>query len=282
LRGENENKLKIAARMLDNAMTILGDYPMTILLCDSWYPKGDVRKTVARHKNLHLIANVRVDSNIFELPPPKTGKRGAPRKKGKALDIHTDFHFIRVEDYYIAVRQVLTNLFKTPVYLTITTPNPLNHNTYRLFISTIMPDTLRKQYRGYEKKLSDSLVSQIPWLLPLFLYSYRWAVEVFIYEMKTFWSFGLYMLRSKNGIENFVNMLTMSYTAMRILPVIDQKLSFLKYESTLTTKNVIGDAIKQELFLWRFVSDPESYVNSQEVFNAIPALNPTRSPSMAS
>jgi len=270
LRDKDENKLKIASKMLDNAMIILGSYPMTILLCDSWYPKGDVRKTVMRHKNLNLIANVRIDTNIFELPPPRTGKPGAPRKKGKALDIFKDFHFILIEDYYIAVKQVMTNLFKEPVYLTITTPNILNHKAYRLFISTLMPDVIRNQYNGYEKKLSDSLVSQIPWLLPLYLYSFRWSIEVSFYELKTFWSFGLYMLRSKNGIENFVNMLAMSYTSMKVLPLIDRKLSFLINESTLTAKNVIGDAIKQELFLWRFVSNFESYVNSEEIFTIFP------------
>ena len=282
LREKDENKLKIASKMLDNAMTVIGKNLMTILLCDSWYPKGDVRKTVMRHKNLQLIANVRIDTSIFALPPPRTGKRGAPRKKGDALSIFTDFNFIRIEDYYIAVRQVMTNLFKEPVYLTITTPNILNHKTYRLFISTLMPDAIIKQFNGYEKKLSDSLVSKIPWLLPLYLYSFRWSIEVCFYELKTFWSFGLYMLRSKNGIENFVNMLAMSYASMKILPVLDQQFSFLVNESALTVKNVIGDAIKQELFLWRFVSNSESYVNSEELFALISEFSSTVTSSKAS
>lgn len=272
LRNEKENKLKIASKMIDNAMIILGDYPMVILLCDSWYPKGDVRKTVNRYKNLNLIANVRKDTSIFELPPPQTGKRGAPRKKGKALNIYEDFHFIRIEDYYIAVKQVITNLFEAPVYLTVTTPNLLNHKAYRVFISTLMPDAIGKQFKGYEKKLSNSLESQISWLLPLYLYSYRWSIEVCFYEFKTFWSFGLYMLRSKNGIENLVNMLAMSYAGMRVLSVSDPKFSFLKNESVQTAKYVIGDAIKQELFLWRFISNSESSINSQKIFALLPEL----------
>lgn len=266
LRNEKENKLKIASKMIDTAMEILADYPMTILLCDSWYPKGDVRKTVAGYKNLNLIANVRIDTHLFDLPPPRTGKPGRPAEKGRDLDIYTDFHFIRVEDYYIAVKKVLTNLFKEPLYLTVTTPNPDNHDAYRLFISTLMPDVISKQFKGYEKTLSDSLTSQMLWLLPLYLYSFRWSIEVFFYEMKTFWSFGLYMLRSKKGIEHFVNMQAMSYTCMRMLPVIDQQFTSLTNESAQTAKYVLGEAIKNELFLWRFVSKSENAVNYSEIF----------------
>jgi len=274
MRGENENKLKIASKMIENAMIILADYPKIILLCDSWYPKGDVLKTVKHYKNLDLIANVRVDTSLFELPPPRTGKRGAPRKKGRALNIYEDFNFIRIGDYYIAVKLVITNLFEGPIYLTVTTPDLLHHNAYRIFISTLAPEAIRKQFKGMERKLSNSLLSRIPWLLPLFLYSYRWPIEVCFYELKTFWSFGLYMLRSKTGIENIVNTLSMAYTSMKILPLLDSKYSSLINESAQTAKCVFGDAIKQEMFLWRFVSRSVGAINFQEIFASISDLIP--------
>jgi len=274
LRGENENKLKMAAKMIDNAMLIMADYPMSILLCDSWYPKGAVLETVKRYKNLDLIANVRVDTSIFELPPPRTGKRGAPRKKGRALSIYDDFSFILFGDYYIAVKHVITNLFEGQVYLTVTTPDLLNHNAYRVFISTLAPGVIQKQFKGREKELSDSLLSRIPWLLPLFLYSFRWPIEVLFYELKTFWSFGMYMLRSKKGIENIVNMLSMCYASMKILPVLDSRYSSLINESAQTVKCVFGDTIKQELFLWRFVSKIEGGNNLEEIFSLFSELEP--------
>jgi len=272
LRDENENKLKIASKMIDNAMLIMADYPMSILLCDSWYPKGAVLETVKRYKNLDLIANVRIDTNIFELPPPPTGKRGAPRKKGRALSIYDDFSFILFGDYYIAVKHVITNLFEGQVYLTVTTPDLLNRNAYRVFISTLAPGVIQKQFKGREKDLSDSLLSRIPWLLPLFLYSFRWSIEVCFYELKTFWSFSRYMLRSKIGIENLVNMLVMSYSSMKILPVLEQKYSIFLDESAQTAKYIFGQAINQELFLWRFVSKTESPINSHELFAALSEL----------
>lgn len=258
LREQGKNKLEIAAKMIDEAMLLLADYPMTILLCDSWYPKGAVRKTVEKHRNLELIASVRVDTNLFGLKPQKTGKRGRPPKTGKPIDIHTDLNFIRVEDYFIAVKQVLTNLFEAPVYLTVTAIALENRSSYKVFISTLMPEEIKNQLKGFEKNLSESLVSQVLWLLPLHLYSYRWAIEACFYEMKTFWSFGLYMLRGKKGIENFVNFLGTAYAAMKILPHSHEQFSFLKNESPQTAKYFIGDLVKQELFLWRFVSNPET------------------------
>jgi hypothetical protein len=64
LRGDDENKLTIASDMIDTAMEILVSYPMVILLCDSWYPKGDILKTVKKYMNLELIANVRGNRQI--------------------------------------------------------------------------------------------------------------------------------------------------------------------------------------------------------------------------
>ena len=187
LRGDNENKLKIASKMIDTAMEILSEYPMVILLCDSWYPKGSILETVKKHKNLELIANARVDTSIFDLPPKRTGKPGRPAEKGRKLDIHTDFQFIGVGDYFIAVRTVLTNLFeKLPIYLTVTTPDVLNHSAYRVFICTVMPNHLIQKFKGHEKMLSDSLTSQMSWTFPLFLYSFRWNIEIFFMSRKHF------------------------------------------------------------------------------------------------
>jgi len=277
LRGENENKLKIASKMIDTAMEILQEHRKVILLCDSWYPKGDVIETVKKHKNLELIANTRIDSSLFDLPPARTGKRGRPAEWGKALDIHTDFSFIRVGDYFIATRTVLTKLFgKTKeVYVTVTTPDLLSHKSYRVFISTVLPTALSQEFAGYEKKLSDSLVSQQLWLFPLFLYSFRWDIEVFFYEQKTFWSFGLYRLRGKAGIENFVNFFSICYACMQILPFKDTRFSAMINESPQTKKYAIGEAIRREIFLWGFISKSADTKDFTRIFDDMVSLCPS-------
>ena len=265
----DESKLKIASAMIESIMGELLSGKSVILLCDSWYPKGEVIETVKKHKNLDLIACVRSDTSIFDLPPMRTGKPGRPRVKGRQLSIHNDFDFIRVESYFIGVRVVLTNLFgDLPVYLTVTTPDILNHKLYRVFVSTVQPTQLKERFGGYEKKLSHALNSQMLWLLPLFLYSFRWSIEVMFYEQKTFWSFGLYRIRSKAGIENFVNFSSLCYASTKILPRLDVRFSSLINESPQFCKDTLSDAIWHEMFFYRFAQNFEIPINS-ECFSAL-------------
>ena len=269
LRGKDENKLKMASEMIDLVMDVLAEYPMVVLLCDSWYPKGKIIETVKKHTNLELISNVRVDTAMFEPKPERTGKPGRPRERGKKLNIHMDFSFIKVGDYFIGVKTVLTNLFEhLPIYATVTTPDLLKHDTYRVFICTVTPHALQQQFKGCEKNLSSSLNAHVLWLLPLFLYSYRWAIEVMFYEQKKFWSFGLYRLRSKAGIENFVNFASLSYACMKILPLMDDRFSSLASESPQSCKYIIGDAVRNEIFLLHFGSNPETALYSHLIFNS--------------
>jgi len=78
------------------------------LLCDSWYPKGEVLETVEAYDNLELIANVRADTVIYDLPQC-TGKRGRPAKKGRKLSIYSDLLFTEIGKHFIAARTVMTN-----------------------------------------------------------------------------------------------------------------------------------------------------------------------------
>jgi hypothetical protein len=267
---EDESKLKMAAAMIDTAMEVPAEYPMAILLCDSWYPKGEVIQTVKKHKNLELIANVRADTSVYDLTPKPTGKRGRPALTGRQLSVHADFNFVRVGDYFIAVREALTNLFeRLPVYVTVTTPDILNHKAYRVFISTARPESLNQAFKGYGETLSDSLNGQILRLFPLFLYSFRWSIEVMFYEQKKFWSFGMYRLRSKAGIENYVNFIALCYACMKMLPRMDNRFSAIAAESPQTCKSLFADAIRQDLFLWRFGCFSENGINYDYIFNSL-------------
>ena len=255
LRKE-ESKLKIASEMIGDAMKVLKDLPTVILLCDSWYPKGEVLETVKIYENLELIANVRVDTSIYDLPV-HTGKRGRPPKKGKKLSIYTDFTFTLVGDYFTAARTVITNLFENAVYMTVTTPNLDNHGAYRLFVSTVSPEKLYALFVGYENLLSVSDDRQA-WLAPLYLYRFRWNIEVMFYELKNFWSFGNYMLRSKIGIENLINIISISYASSKLLPLADSAFAPLATSSPQTAKYAVGDLIRRDLFFADFVAKLEN------------------------
>ena len=50
----------------------------------------------------------------------------------------------------------------------------------------------------------------------------RWNIEVSYYEGKTFWSMEEYRIRSKEGIERLVNLISLSYSAMTLHPYSDE------------------------------------------------------------
>jgi hypothetical protein len=256
-RGKDENKLAIASEMIRDAMKALTYIPTVILLCDSWYPKGEVLETVEAHENLELIANVRVDTAIYDLPVA-TGKRGRPAKKGRKLSIYDDFSFTEAGRYFVAARTAMTNLFKIPVYITVTATNLDNCKGYRLFLSTIGHEKLCAMFSsGNQAYSKDS--AQLSWLLPLCFYFLRWNIEVMFYELKTFWSFGKYMLRSKNGIENFVYAISLSYACAKLLPFADEFFADFSDASPQTTKFALADAIRKDLFFAHFLDFIETH-----------------------
>ena len=105
-------------------------------------------------------------------------------------------------------------------------------------------------------------------LLPYCLYGFRWAIEVIFYEQKTFWSFGKYMVRSKNGIESYVNFLAIAYSCVQLLPFKQERYAHFKEESSQVKKQLIGMAIQQEVFFYTFVLSIENRIKSLAILKA--------------
>ncbi len=122
LYTKEQSKLEIASEMIDCTMKYLKDFQV-ILLCDCWYSKGIILDTVKKYTNLELIAAVRSDTALFDLPPAPTGKRGRPRVHGDRID-KAAFSFEKSGDYYVATQKAMTRLFDQPIYVTVTTTNP--------------------------------------------------------------------------------------------------------------------------------------------------------------
>ena len=257
-----KDKMHIAAEMIHWTMEILKNYDMVILCCDSWYPKGVILDTVKEYDNLGLDANVRIDTVLYDLPPEPNGKRGRPPKKGKRLDIHNQDHFdfTKIGEYFIATRKVITNIFgDNIVYATVTATDLDNKGSYRLFISTVMPEQLEHMQPILEDEIEyDITREQLISLLPYIIYKFRWSIEVVFYEQKTFWSFGDYMLRSATGIENYANIINICYTCMLLLPWKIKEFAELKTKSPQQIKYILGQQIQREIFFASFVSDPEN------------------------
>ncbi|KXG74391.1 hypothetical protein [Thermotalea metallivorans] len=78
------------------------------------------------------------------------------------------------------------------------------------------------------------------------------------YQHKFFWSFGNYMVRNKDAIERYVNLLAIAYTFTCRLPFIDKKYAEYQFKSPQLVKRAVGEQITKELIFDTFVSSFES------------------------
>lgn len=265
LYDKTQSKLEIAAQIIDSVMEYLEEYKV-ILLCDSWYSKGAVLNTVKKHNNLELIGAVRSDTAIYDLPPAPTGKRERPRQKGNKLDIKS-FSYTKIDRYYIATKKVITRLFQNPVYITVTTTDLKNFKSVRMYISTINPENINV-FKGHEVddiKYDSSLAK----IISLCAYSIRWNIEVIFYQHKFFWSFGNYMVRNKEAIERFINLIAISFTFVSVLPFISKNFSDYKFESPQVIKRIISERVIKELIFDSFVSSLENIKIYSVVFKCV-------------
>lgn len=105
--------------------------------------------------------------------------------------------------------------------------------------------------------------------VPLFLYSFRWNIEISYYEQKNFWSLGAYMIRSQKGIETLVNLINICYCAMKILPYKDETFAQYKDISVQELRLVLSERINQQVIFAAFVKNIETTIKSNVVIKAI-------------
>lgn len=268
LYDKSETKLEIAGKMIQNIMPLLLDFQV-VVLCDSWYTKKPFLNMLKNHHNLSVIGAVRYDTVMYDLYPERTGRRGRPRKKGLKLSLR-DFNYIKEDDYYIATKKVLTNLFTEPVLVTVTTTDTDKFSSVRVYICSIEPSDI-KSFKNYtvDESKADKEKSNF---IPFFTYKFRWNIEVFFYQHKFFWSFGNYMVRNKKAIENYVNLLAIAYSFTVVLPFISKSFSKYKFHSPQEIKSAISYQISKELILSTFVQRVQNNKINEEVLKTINSL----------
>lgn len=271
---KEKSKLALAASMVRQVMPVFSSQKNVVLLCDSWYAKKDLVSIVDEYPNLDVICNARYDSVIYDLAPQPTGKRGRPAKHGKRLSPEEDFVLSdeKTGDYYIGVRRVLTNIFGDREVLAYVTSSEKGSSSRRLFFSTIFPEQMQIFCAWQEKAPLNQTGSASMQYIPLFCYSFRWNIEVSYYEQKTFWSLCSYMVRSRNGIELLVNLINITYCAMKILPYQDEAFAKYRTESVQEFRFSLSEKIKQEVFFSNFVQNIETSIKSTAVSNALKRL----------
>lgn len=226
------------------------------------------------YPNLGLIGNARYDSVLYDLAPQPTGKRGRPAKHGKRLSVERDFTLSdeKIGGYYIGKRRILTNIFGTREVLAYVTATEKEGGSRRLFFSTVFPTQLQVFCACQEKAPLNQTGSAWMDYIPLFLYAFRWNIEVGYYEQKTFWSLCSYMVRSRKGIEMLVNLINIAYCAMKLLPYQEEAFSKYRKESVQDFRFALSERIRQEVFFATFVKKSENIIKSSALMRTLKYL----------
>ncbi len=159
----------------------------------------------------------------------------------------------------------MTNLFEEPIYGTVTTKDTETFSSLRVYISSIDPTKINS-FKDNEDTPKEDVIPQNRMLN---IYGLRWNIEVIFYQHKFFWSFGNYMVRTKDAIERYANFLVIAYAFICVLPFIDQRFHKYKFESPQVIKRAVGSQISKELFLTSFVSSFEINKNYSILKNAV-------------
>ena len=271
---KKKTKLELAASMVHQVMPEFCTKKNVVILCDSWYAKKDLVCVVNDYPNLDIICNARCDSVIYGLAPKPTGRKGRPAKHGRRLSIWDDFVLSdeKIGDYYTGVRRVLTNLFGTREVLAYVTSTEKDSGSRRLFFSTVFPGQLNVFCAWQEKAPLNQTGSGWMQYIPLFLYAFRWNIEVGYYEQKTFWSLCSYMVRSCKGIEMLVNLINIAYCAMKLLPYQDEAFAEYRTKSVQEFRFALSEQIRKQVFYTNFVYNIENTIKSTAIMNALKQL----------
>ena len=80
------------------------------------------------------------------------------------------------------------------------------------------------------------------------------------------------MVRSRNGIEMLVNLINISYCAMKILPYQDQYFSEYRTKSVQEFRFELSQEIHKQIFFTTFVKNIETHIKSKAMIKALKQL----------
>ena len=172
----------------------------------------------------------------------------------------------------MAARRVLTNIFGKRTVLAYVTSADKAEGSRRLFFSTVFPERLQIFCAWQEKAPLNQTGSSWMQYIPLFLYSFRWNIEVSYYEQKSFWSLCSYMVRSRKGIEMLVNLINISYCSMKLLPYLEESFSKYRNVSVQEFRLILSGRIRQQVFYVDLVQNIETHIKSSIIIKALKHL----------
>ena len=187
----------------------------------------------------------------------------AGSKHGKRLSIDQfELDDTQTGDWKIGMRPVMTKLWEGKiVYAFLTSPKKGNGKK-RLFLCTKNPQDIQVCWNNCDNETIYAYGKENKNYLPIGLYSLRWNIEVSYYEEKTFWSLENYHVRSSCGIERLVNLQSIAYSAMTLLPYSDETFAGYKSASAQDIKYEISQEIQTLIILCSFGKFLETVKNS--------------------
>ena len=191
------------------------------------------------------------------------------------------FPMKKIGDYYIGAHRVITNLFGCREIQAYVTATEKEHGTKRLFFSTIFPEDLQIFCAWQEKEPLNQTGSDRMKYIPLFLYSFRWNIipisalgilKQATMNRKRSGLFCNYMVRSRKGIEMLVNLINISYCAMKILPCQNEHFSEYRTKSVQEFRFELSQGIRSQIFFATFVKNIETHIKSNAMTKALKQL----------
>ena len=251
------NKLDIAYELVLQARSVIGENRQLILLCDSWYPKGKIAG-LKNLQNIDIICNVRHDSVMIELTPPKKekGAVGRHRTKGDRVRLD-DFELVPVPEtiYFVGVRMVKAKIFGYKTVTAIVTRQG-EQGSRRLFFCTndAICSFFQQHIESIAGKEAKAYARTDIRFIPLAIYSLRWNIEMSYLELKSFWDFREYRVRSQESIERLLNLLSLAYSVCSLLPALDKDFVALERQSIQERRWYMEQQISQEIVFKRLES----------------------------
>ncbi len=80
------------------------------------------------------------------------------------------------------------------------------------------------------------------------------------------------MVRSQKGIEMLVNLINITYCAMKILPYKDETFSKYRTESVQEFRFALSGQIREQIFYAIFVENIETHIKSNAIINVLKQL----------
>ena len=77
------------------------------------------------------------------------------------------------------------------------------------------------------------------------------------------------MVRSRKEIEMLINLINISYSAMKLLPYVDDKFASYRNKSIQDFRFALSEGIRRQVFFATFVQKVETQIKATSVINAL-------------